>query len=242
MIFAPLPAGSAAGDPAGRIYVYPFGPTPMLGGVSSTTGAALTWAYEQVGQWPRLGVRLEDAIEEALAVEPGVGGLCFIPYLAGERSPYWSDAIRGGFYGLRLGHTSSHLLRAVMEGVAYSLRHLLDIYAEAGAPIDEIALAAGGTLAAGWPQIIADVCRRDVAVYAGQETVTRVVYALCRAHLGNSFDESLAQTFGEPVRYAPRAALAATYTAGYGRYRAFAEFAQKLSAISSQPSAVRRDA
>jgi xylulokinase len=226
MIFAPLPAGSMACDPAGRIYVYPFGPTPMLGGVSSTTGAALTWAYEQIGQWPKLGVKLEDAIEEALAVEPGVGGLCFIPYLAGERSPYWSDDIRGGFYGLRLGHAAPHLLRAVMEGVAFSLRCLLDIYAEAGAPIDEIALAAGGTLTAGWPQMIADVCQREVAVYAGQETVTRVLYALCRSALGlGGFEESLAGTFGAPRRCAGRRELAEVYAAGYRRYRAFADFA-----------------
>jgi len=234
MIFAPLPAGGAAGDPAGRIYVYPFGPTPMLGGVSSTTGAALIWAYEQVGQWPRLGAPLESAVAEALEVEAGVGGLCFIPYLAGERSPYWSDDIRGGFYGLRLGHSAPHLLRAVMEGVAYSLRHLLDIYAEIGMAVDEVALAAGGTLTAGWPQIIADACQRDVAVYAGQETVTRVLYALCCEALGiGGFDERLAATFGEPARFVGRRELAETYAAGYRRYRAFADFAARDASLRS---------
>jgi xylulokinase len=169
-------------------------------------------------------------VSEALRVEPGAGGLCFVPYLAGERSPYWSDSIRGGFYGLQLAHTSPYLVRAVMEGVAYSLRHLLDIYTELDVPIKEIALAGGGATTKGWPQIIADVCQRDVLIYAEAETVTRVLFALCQESLGRAdFREALSRTFGAPQIIPHRSGRSAAYAEGYERYRAFSEFASRRS-------------
>lgn len=226
MVFAPLGSRHVVEDPLDRIYVYPFGPMPMLGGVSSTTGSSLVWAYEKLCQGPARELSFESCVRRALETEPGAEGLVFVPYLAGERSPYWSDEIRGGFHGLCLGHDDRAVVRAVMEGVAYSLRHLLDIYAELGVAIREIALAGGGSATQGWPQIIADVCQRKVLIYAERETVTRVLYALCQVHLGRRyFEEALLQTFDEPVIISARRHLARTYSEGYRRYRAYAAFA-----------------
>jgi xylulokinase len=198
----------------------------VLGGVSSTTGSCLVWAFEKFARGKEQSKSLEVWIQEALEIEPGAEGLHFIPYLAGERSPYWSDAIRGGFYGLQLSHDQRHMGRAVMEGVAYSLRHLLDIYHELGVHIDQVALAGGGATTQGWPQILADACQRDVLIYAGKETVTRVLYALCQSHLGRqSLEEGLLQTFDEPAMIRCRRHLGSIYGSGYQQYRAFAQFA-----------------
>jgi xylulokinase len=206
----------------------------MLGGVSSTSGAALLWAYENISRGPAQGESFEAFVTEALAIAPGAEGLTFVPYLAGERSPYWNDTIRGGFYGLRLSHDHRHFARAVMEGVAYSLRHLLDIFGELGAPVDEIALAGGGTRTEGWPQMFADVCQRPVAIYAGQETVTRVLYALCQSCLGvSTFEDSLAATFDEPHCFANRGELADVYETGYRAYRSLARYAIEQAAGAS---------
>lgn len=231
MIFTPLAKGQKVVEPAHRIHVYPFGPYPMLGGVSSTSGSSLVWAYEKVCQGKVLGQSFEEVIGQALDVEPGAAGLCFLPYLAGERNPHWSDTIRGGFYGLQLTHDYRHLLRAVMEGVVFSLRHLLEICEETGVSIREIALAGGGATIPGLPQTVADACGRDVLIYtaqeyAAQETVTRVLYALCQQNLGRGdFEDKLLQTFDEPRIIHPRRELAGTYDKGYRRYLAFAEFA-----------------
>lgn len=230
MVFAALREGQSVVDPQGRLYVYPFGPYPLLGGVSSTTGACLVWAWEKLCAGSARDLTFEDCMQAALRVEPGAGGVCFIPYLAGERSPYWSDTIRGGFYGLQLAHDWRYLVRAVMEGVAHSLRHLLDIYAEIGAPAEELALAAGGTTTPGWVQIIADVCQRNILVFAGEETVTRVLYALCQSHLGRGdFQESLLRTFEAPKVVSCRRELAQVYEDMYARYRAFSAFAAEQS-------------
>lgn len=228
MIFAPFEQSQHIQDPKDRLYIYPFGPYPLLGGVSSTTGAALVWICELCH-----GQELGTCVADALTVQPGADGVCFVPYLAGERSPYWTDDIRAGFYGLQLAHRRANLVRAVMEGVAYSLRHLLDIYDELGVPIDEIALAGGGATTKGWPQIIADVCQRKVLIYAQEETVTRVLFALCQVNMGRAnFEDALLQTFQEPLVVECGERLADVYREGYQEYRALAAFADRQAGSS----------
>lgn len=228
MIFMALGPEQQAADPAGRLYVYPFLPPYRLaGGVSSTTGASLVWLRQQ---FLNNGVTtdFEQGARAALEVEPGSDGLVFIPYLAGERSPYWSDEIRGGFYGLRLSHDARHATRAVMEGIAFSLRHLIDIYREMGLPVNELALAGGGARTPGMVQIVADACGLDAAVYAEEETVTRVLYALAQHALGRQdFISALELTFPAPARVAHGLAHVAAYDAAYARYRRFSDFASQ---------------
>jgi sugar (pentulose or hexulose) kinase len=202
----------------------------MVGGVSSTTGSSLVWGCQKLGTMPAADTGFDDCVSEALEIEPGAGGVVFLPFLAGERNPYWNDRLRGGFYGLQLAHDRRHMVRAVMEGVAFSLRHFLDLYAELGMPVGELALAGGGAATQGWPQIIADACGHDVAIYAGQETVTRVLYALCQQHLGRgSLDEGLLQTFDAPALVRCNSRVSGVYDEGYERYRAFVGFALRQS-------------
>jgi xylulokinase len=221
-------------DPAHRLYVYPLLPYRLLNGVLSTSGASLTWArqalFEEAIPW-------ETVIEAAQTAPPGAEGLLFLPFLAGERSPYWNDALRGGFYGLTLGHNRAHLSRAVLEGVAYSLRHLLEIAEALGVPIEEIALAGGGATVSGWPQIFADVCQRPLLIYTEQETVTRPLYAYGVTALENdlSFDQALKRTFGRPQRLAAQSELASTYDPIYHQYRLLADFAaEKLTTVEKK--------
>lgn len=224
MLSSPLAPEQTLDDPASRLYVFPFLPYRLLNGVLSTGGAALTWARRALYNEEEEIAALVDA---ALATPPGADGLFFLPFLTGARSPYWSDDLRGGFYGLTLSHGRAHMVRAALEGVAYSLRHALEIAAELGAPMDEIALAGGGASVPGWPQIMADVCQRPVVIYAGRETVTRPLYAYCAAALGSapSFDAALAGAFTEePHHFTPNPALSPVYAANFNRYRALADF------------------
>lgn len=210
-----------------RLYIYPLLPYRLLNGVLSTSGAALTWAWQALYD---PGTPLPVILDAAAATPPGAEGLFFLPFLAGERCPYWNDALRGSFYGLTLAHQRAHMGRAVLEGVAYSLRRLLEIAEELGVPIHELALAGGGSSISGWPQIIADVCQRPVLLYAGQETVTRAIYAYCAATLDptTSFDAALNRTFAAPQFLAPRPELAAVYEPIYHRYCLLANFAAEV--------------
>lgn len=227
MLSSLLPAGQPIDVSCQRLYIYPLLPYRLLNGVLSTSGAALTWAWQALYD---PGTPLPAVLDAAAATPPGAEGLFFLPFLAGERCPYWNDALRGSFYGLTLTHQRAHMGRAVLEGVAYSLRRLLEIAEELGATIDELALAGGGATIPGWPQIIADVCQRPVLLYAGQETVTRAVYAYCAAALdpATSFDTALNRTFAAPHHFAPHPELAAVYEPIYRRYCLMANFAAEV--------------
>jgi sugar (pentulose or hexulose) kinase len=120
------------------------------------------------------------------------------------------------------------MLRAVLEGVAFSLRYLLDIYAEVGVDLHTIALAGGGAMLAGWPQLIADICRLPVHVYAAEETVTRALYAYACLALDpeTSFEAALGRTFAAPEVYAVQVPDD-TYRNLYRRYCRLVEFADQ---------------
>jgi xylulokinase len=232
MISVLMPPGQEPADPQGRVYIYRLGPHRLLNAVSSTTGAAWSWAVRTLA-----GDDMGRALELAAAVPPGAEGLVFLPYLAGERSPFWSDGLRGGFVGLGLHHTAGHMLRAVLEGVGFSLRLLLDIYAELGLHPGAISLAGGGARSPLWSRILADTCQLPVAIYAAEETVTRPLYAWCAAFLGNAaqlepgltFEDALRRTFAAPARCAPDTGLAAAYAQAYAFYRDTAMFLHGIS-------------
>lgn len=105
------------------------------------------------------------ALLDALAasVEPGSDGLIFTPWLYGERTPVEDAFVRGGFYNMKLTTTRAHLVRAVMEGVAYNTRWLLK-YVEklAGRRFTAINTVGGGALSVVWCQILADVLQREI--------------------------------------------------------------------------------
>jgi xylulokinase len=110
------------------------------------------------------GVEFGDLVGAAAEVPPGSGGLLFLPYLTGERSPHPDPLARGAFVGLDVSHDRRHLTRAVLEGVAFGLRDGLDLMAEAGLPAPaQIRASGGGTASPLWRQILADVLAVEIA-------------------------------------------------------------------------------
>ncbi|MDR3574339.1 MAG: FGGY family carbohydrate kinase [Anaerolineaceae bacterium] len=230
MVFYPLALGQECRDPQERIYSYPLLPYRLLGGVSSTSGASINWAAGALfGELP-----FEDAIAAALTSSPGANGLLFLPFLSGERSPYWSDSLRGSFYGLTLNHNRQDMLRAVLEGVAFSLRALIDLFQQTGVDVQEIALAGGGAAVNGLPTILANICQRPLVIFSSQETVTHGLYAYaCQVLEGNiSFEQAIQRTFKQPERIEPDVRQAELYDHLYHQYSQLANFAdQTLSKL-----------
>jgi xylulokinase len=124
-------------------------------------GLALEWARAT------LGASWREVYEEAFAVPPGAGGVVFLPYLSGERTPRFDPEARGAWVGLGLEHGRGHLLRAALEGVAFALREGLEALEEAGTAVSELRLAGGGTAEEPWRQLLADVISRPLRVLPG---------------------------------------------------------------------------
>lgn len=118
--------------------------------------------------WLKDKVLCEDSFETlgsyADMVEPGSGGLIYLPYLSGERTPHMNPKARGMFFGLRLQHDKKNFARAVMEGVTFSLKDSLTIFQEMGLHSSKIIASGGGAADPVWLQIQADIFEKEVCV------------------------------------------------------------------------------
>ncbi len=133
----------------------------IVGGAMAALGRALDWVRDVVAS-PQTGY--EELVEWAMAAPPGADGLLFLPYLAGERAPIWDPRARGVLFGLSLRHHSAHVVRAVLEGVAFAIRHLATELVACGARVDELRVCGGQARSPQWNQIKADVTGFPVAV------------------------------------------------------------------------------
>ncbi len=95
--------------------------------------------------------------EAALTVPAGCDGLIVLPYFSGERLPFFNPKARGALFGLTLNHSKEHIYRALMEGVAFCIRHTLDVIKKAGLEPTQAISTGGGTAGGVWPQIVSDV-------------------------------------------------------------------------------------
>jgi xylulokinase len=174
---------------------------------------------------------------EAAEAPPGAGGLLFLPYLSGERSPHPDPLARGAFVGLTLSHDRRHMTRAVMEGVAYGLRDGLDLILEAGTPAPAQIRASGGGLASPlWRQILADVLRSDIYVPSTTEGAAYGAAVLASVGAGwfPTVEEACAELVGARAIASPGPDTA-RYADGHAIYRelypALADTFRRLSSI-----------
>ena len=147
--------------------------------------------------------------------------MTFLPYMAGERSPIWNPGACGVFFGLSFSTTRGQMIRACMEGVAYSLRHNLETVESAGARAGTLRAMGGSANSRIWTQIKADVTGCGIEV-PGSDTATTLGAAML-AGVGtgvwNSFEEAAAQTVKVRKTVAPDPGVKAVYDNGYEIYR-----------------------
>jgi xylulokinase len=136
-------------------------------GTMQTGGGSLKWFKDTLADCESAAVKgagdVYDLLNaKAAAVPAGSEGLLFLPYLIGERSPWWNSNARGAFVGLSMLHTKGHMIRAVMEGVAYNMRIIGEVFGELGMRFDMFRMIGGGSKSPVWRQIFADVLGRPV--------------------------------------------------------------------------------
>ena len=136
-------------------------------GTASNAGAALEWFVANVANVANVvdpARAFDELFEAAARLTPGADGLVFLPNLAGDRGVSHDAYSRGAWVGLTLAHTRAHLFRALLEGIAFSLRTMQDWVEASGAPVRDVRCVGGQARSEVWNQIKADVLNRTVLV------------------------------------------------------------------------------
>jgi len=132
-------------------------------GVMQAAGGSYQWLRDtfclpEKEASARQGVSAYELMDHlAMQSLPGAGGLLFLPYLLGERSPRWNENARGVFFGLSMSHGRAQIVRAVLEGITYNLRVILEAFRQQGVEIPAMRVIGGGAKSAFWRQMMADI-------------------------------------------------------------------------------------
>ena len=154
-------------DPQGRVHTFCHavrGKWHVMG-VTQGAGLSLQWFRNQFAP----GTDYDTLMAEAQKAPPLSHGLFWLPYLMGERTPHLDPVARGGWIGLTAKHGRAEMIRAIVEGVSYSLRDCLGIIEQMGVDIQSVRASGGGARSLFWRQMLADVFRRSVATLENTE-------------------------------------------------------------------------
>ena len=211
-------------DPQGRLHTFCHaipGRWHVMG-VTQAAGLSLRWFRDRFGVLGKDGRDPYDVLaEEASAAPAGSEGAFWVPYLMGERTPHLDPNARAALLGLTASHTRGHLIRAVMEGVAFSLKDTFTIFEEMRIPVTSIRLGGGGARSPLWRQIQADVYEHEVEIVAAEEGAAYGAAILAGTGAGAwaSVDEACDKVVRVASRIAVDPAGTRTMQQAYGTYR-----------------------
>ena len=192
-------------------------------GVTQAAGFSLRWFRDQFACTPAPEGRdpYDQLTAEAATAPPGSDGLLWAPYLMGERTPHLDPAARGVLAGLTASHTRAHVIRAILEGVAFSLKDTFNIFAEMEVPVKNIRLGGGGARSPLWRQIQAHVYSQEVEIVEAEEGAAfgAAILAGVGAKLWPSVDAACDSVVRVVERVSPIPANVAVMNAAGNAYR-----------------------
>ncbi len=207
-------------DPAGRVHTFCHavpGKWHVMG-VTQGAGLSLQWFRNQLAP----GAAYDALTAEAAQSPAGAHGLFWLPYLMGERTPHLDAGARGGWIGLTARHTRADLIRALIEGVSYSMRDCLDIVESLGVAVQSVRASGGGAQSAFWRRLLAGILHKRVATLETQEGSAYGAALLALAGTGEygSVQEVCRAAIHETDSVCPDVADAAFYEKGHRVYQA----------------------
>jgi xylulokinase len=191
-------------------------------GVTQAAGLSLRWFRDQFGVARDDGRdAYEQLSDEAARVAPGCDGLLWAPYLMGERTPHLDANARGALVGLTASHTRAHVVRSIMEGVAFSLRDTFTLFEEIQVPVKSIRLGGGGARSEVWRQVQADVYGHEVEIVEAEEGAAygAAILAGVGAKTWPTVDDACKAVVRAAERVQPKPESVAAMNEAYRRYR-----------------------
>ena len=212
-------------DPRGRLHTFCHAVPGRwhVMGVTQAAGLSLRWFRDNFGSSATRssGDSYEQLTAEAATVAPGADGLLWAPYLMGERTPHLDADARGALVGLTASHTRAHIVRAILEGVAFSLKDTFTIFEEMKVPVKSIRLGGGGARSPLWRQTQADVYNHEVEVVEAEEGAAygAAILAGVGARIWPSVDAACDSVVRVASRTQPNPANAEAMQKNYAAYR-----------------------
>ena len=187
-------------------------------GATLCSGMSMNWIKNKI-------LNIEDyheVNELAVLAGPGAEGLLYLPYLSGERTPHMDPKAKGVFFGMTLGHGPGHFLRAVMEGVTYSLKECMEILEGSGVEASAVIASGGGAASRQWLQIQADIFEKPVYVSKVKEQAClgACILAAAGTAILPSVEEGCKKfSLLESKIFSPRKENQEVYHKGFEKYR-----------------------
>jgi xylulokinase len=212
-------------DPKGRLHTFCHAVPGRwhVMGVTQAAGLSLRWFRDCFACHPVENGKdpYDQLTAEAATVPPGSDGLLWAPYLMGERTPHLDPTARGVLAGLTASHTRAHVIRAILEGVAFSLKDTFTIFGEMNVPVKSIRLGGGGARSPLWRQIQADVYGHEVEIVEAEEGAAfgAAILAGVGAEMWPSVDAACDAVVRVGERVSPKAANIAVMNASGNAYR-----------------------
>jgi xylulokinase len=192
-------------------------------GVTQAAGLSLRWFRDRFMSASSGNGRdpYEQLTAEAATAPPGADGLLWAPYLMGERTPHLDAEARGALVGLTASHTRAHVVRAILEGVAFSLKDTFTIFGEMGVPVKSIRLGGGGARSSLWRQIQGDVYGHEVEIVEAEEGAAygAAILAAVGVKVWPSVDAACEAVVRVIDRVRPIAANVSVMESSYAAYR-----------------------
>ena len=206
-------------DPKGRIHTFCHAVPGRwhVMGVTQSAGLSLNWLRNTF-----FAGQSYDALNEGAAKVPACSqGLEWAPYLMGERTPHLDPEVRAAFVGIGVVHTAAHFVRAIQEGVAYSLQDTLSLFADLGIPVTAIRLGGGGARGNLWRKIQAGIYGHTVEILTAEEggAFGCALMAGVGANHWKNLDEACGQAIEVAERVTADPADVAAYETGYAKWR-----------------------
>ncbi|HNY39533.1 MAG TPA: xylulokinase [Bryobacteraceae bacterium] len=202
-------------DPAGRVHTFCHavkGKWHVMG-VTQGAGLSLQWLRNQMMP----GAKYDDMTAEAATSPVMAHGLYWLPYLMGERTPHLDPIARGGWIGLTAKHSRADLIRAVIEGVSYSLKDCLGIIEQMGVEVKNVRASGGGANSLFWRQMLADILGIGISTLENREgsAYGAALLAMAGSGLYKSIEETCDSVIRETECLIPDVHDSAAYMRGY---------------------------